>query len=352
MELSLFFFAADARPESLGGRYDLLLDAARFADDNGFAAVWTPERHFHPFGGLYPNPSVTGAAAAAVTRRVGIRGGSVVLPLHDPLRVAEEWSVVDNLSGGRVGLAFAPGWHAHDFALRPEAYASRKARTYDGIEVVRSLWRGEPVTRRSGTGEELHVRTLPPPVQRELPVWIASGGDPGSFRKAGELRANLLTHLLSQSVPQLAGKISVYRQARAQADGGAGHVTLMLHTHLGADTESVREAVREPFSSYLRTSADLMTGPPAGGRALTERELDFLVRQSFDRYFGGAALFGTAETAARMLDRLRGAGVDEVACLIDFGMAPDATWDSLALLARLCAAAPATPPHCSGGGRR
>ena len=62
--------------------YRLLLDGARFADAHGFAAVWTPERHFHAFGGLYPNPAVTGAAVAAVTSRVSIRAGSVVLPLH------------------------------------------------------------------------------------------------------------------------------------------------------------------------------------------------------------------------------------------------------------------------------
>ena len=85
--------------------------------------MWTPERHFHPFGGLYPNPALTSAAVAAVTKRVGLRAGSVVLPLHNPLRCAEEWSVVDNLSDGRVGLSFASGWHASDFALMPQNFA-------------------------------------------------------------------------------------------------------------------------------------------------------------------------------------------------------------------------------------
>ena len=61
----------------------------------------------HRFGGLYPNPSVAGAALAAITERVDIRAGSCVLPLHDPIRVAEEWSLVDNLSNGRVGISFA-----------------------------------------------------------------------------------------------------------------------------------------------------------------------------------------------------------------------------------------------------
>ena len=64
--------------------------------------VWTPERHLHAFGGLFPSSSVISAALAASTQRIRIRAGSVVLPLHSPIRVAEEWSVVDNLSTGRV----------------------------------------------------------------------------------------------------------------------------------------------------------------------------------------------------------------------------------------------------------
>ena len=74
----------------------------------------------------YPNPSVTSAALAMVTERIALRAGSVVAPLHHPLRIAEEWSVVDNLSAGRVGLSLASGWNPVDFALRPEAYADRQ----------------------------------------------------------------------------------------------------------------------------------------------------------------------------------------------------------------------------------
>src|SRR5882757_8323166 len=125
MDFSLFYFANDSTAPGTN-RYQLLLDGARFADANDFAAVWTPERHFHSFGGLYPNPAVTGAAVAAVTERVGIRAGSVVAPLHHPARIAEEWSVVDNLSHGRVGISFASGWHAADFVFQPENYPDRK----------------------------------------------------------------------------------------------------------------------------------------------------------------------------------------------------------------------------------
>jgi len=164
MDLSLFFFADNAA--SGAGCYDLLLESAKFADDNGFAAVWTPERHFHAFGGRYPNPAVVGAALAAATRRIGIRAGSVVAPLHHPARIAEEWSVVDNISGGRVGVSFASGWHDVDFVLRPENYASRKAVMTETLDTVRRLWRGEEVAFADAQGDPRPVRIFPTPVQR------------------------------------------------------------------------------------------------------------------------------------------------------------------------------------------
>ncbi|HEY0172712.1 MAG TPA: aminotransferase class III-fold pyridoxal phosphate-dependent enzyme, partial [Pyrinomonadaceae bacterium] len=88
-------------------KYDLLIEGARFADRHGFEAVWIPERHFHAFGGLSPAPSVVAAALARETERICLRAGSVVLPLHHAVRVAEEWAVVDNLSRGRAGVSFA-----------------------------------------------------------------------------------------------------------------------------------------------------------------------------------------------------------------------------------------------------
>src|SRR5690606_11344311 len=91
VDFSLFYFAADSGEHKGKDLYRLLLDGARFADVHDFRAVWVPERHFHTFGGAYPNPSVLAGAVAAVTDNVEIRAGSVVLPLQDPLRVAEVW---------------------------------------------------------------------------------------------------------------------------------------------------------------------------------------------------------------------------------------------------------------------
>jgi natural product biosynthesis luciferase-like monooxygenase protein len=209
-----------------------LMEGARFADENGFEAVWTPERHFHAFGGLYPNPSVTSAALAGITKRVKIRAGSVVLPLHHPVRVAEEWAFVDRLSGGRTGISFAAGWHQRDFILAPENYAQAKDAMFREIETVRKLWRGEAVSYPDGKGTPAEIRILPRPSQAELPVWVTAAGNVETFRMAGERGFNLLTHLLGQSLDQLSEKIAAYRSALEASgrDPASGRITLMLHT--------------------------------------------------------------------------------------------------------------------------
>ena len=334
IDFSLFYFASD---ESQGGdKYRLLMEGARFADQHGFSAIWTPERHFHAFGGLFPNPSVTSAALAMITKNVRIRAGSVVLPLHDPVRVAEEWAVVDQLSQGRVGISFASGWHDRDFVFAPENYPDRKKIMLRDMETVRALWRGESIVRRSGSGKEVKVSLFPRPVQAELPVWLTAGGDPQTFRMAGESGVNLLTHLLGQSLDDLKAKIAIYRDG-FQKSGmpGNGHVTLMLHAFVGNSDEEVEALVRTPFCNYLKSSVDLMKQVAKGlgeefqNVTLTEADLSALIEHAFDRYFRTSGLFGTPETCLAIVQKLKEMGVEEIACLVDFGIDSETVLNNL-----------------------
>jgi natural product biosynthesis luciferase-like monooxygenase protein/FkbM family methyltransferase len=338
MDFSLFYFASDS-DEAVEDKYRLLIEGAKFADQHGFLAVWTPERHFHAFGGLYPNPSVTGAALAAITERVQIRAGSVVLPLHNPIRVAEEWALVDNLSKGRVGVSFASGWHAADFVFAPENYTARHEVMMRQLEIVRRLWRGEAAPFKGGADGDVEVRIRPRPVQPELPVWITSGGNPETFRAAGAAGANLLTHLLGQSVEQLAEKIAIYRKAWRKHPAGPerGHVTLMLHTFIADDMDVVREKAQKPFCNYLVSSIDLAKGllrslGHEDGAELSAEDLEALLLHSFNRYYETSGLFGTPETCLKMVSKLKRIGVDEIACLIDFGIDVESVMSSLACL--------------------
>ena len=339
MEFSLFYFANDDQNLEASERYKLLLEGAKFADSHGFTAVWTPERHFHEFGGVYPNPAVAGAAIAAITKNVQIRAGSVVLPLHDELRIAEEWAFVDNISDGRVGISFASGWQPNDFVLAPDSYNDRKAIMTQGIETIRKLWRGDAIKRKDGLNQIIDVKTFPRPLQTELPLWLTAAGNPDTFRLAGEMGMGVLSHLLGNSIEELAEKINVYRQAWLESGhSGEGHVTLMLHTFIGEDLDAVREKVREPLCKYLKSSMELVLKMAEGMNLSTEidqmkpDDRQAVIDYAFNRYFETSGLLGSPEKCHQLIDRLQEIGVDEVACLIDFGIDVESVLSSLNLL--------------------
>ena len=239
----LFYFAADAADAT--GAYRLLVEGAKFADRNGFDAVWTPERHFHEFGGLYPSPAVTSAALATVTERIQIRAGSVVLPLHDPIRVAEEWAVVDNLSGGRVGLSFASGWHANDFALAPGQL--RRPPGGDGAPASKRCapcGAASSVRVRNGDGRrDRRAHAAPPGAARAADVdrlgW--QHRHVPQRRHDGRQRAHQHARPEHRRAAREAGQRTGRRGLRPVIRR-RGVATVMLHTFIGPDTEAVRGA--------------------------------------------------------------------------------------------------------------
>jgi natural product biosynthesis luciferase-like monooxygenase protein len=350
MQFGLFMWGNDDAPGR--SKYKLMLEGAKYFDDNNFDAVWTPERHFSAFGGPYPNPAVTSAAIAAITKKIKIRSGSIVAPLHHPIRIAEDWAVVDNLSDGRIGLSFAAGWQPNDFIIKPENHKNNKDIMLEHIETVKKLWRGEKVAFENPMGNLVDIVTLPRPVQKELPVWLTTAGNPETYRQAGAKGVNVLTHLLGQSIEELAEKIRIYRQARAQAgfDPATGQVTLMLHTFVGKSDDEVRELVRDPMKDYLRSAMKLVLDfawsfpafkRPGGAdsnpddidlKSLTDEESDTILDFAFERYFETSGLFGTTATCAKMIDKCKAAGVNEIACLLDFGVETEKVMAGLPLL--------------------
>ncbi|MDZ4392368.1 MupA/Atu3671 family FMN-dependent luciferase-like monooxygenase [Cypionkella sp.] len=353
MDFSLYYWGNDdgAGPK----KYELLLEGAKFADSHGFCAVWTPERHFHAFGGPYPNPSVTGAAVAAVTKNIGVRAGSCVMPLHHPARIAEEWAVIDNLTNGRAGLAVASGWHPDDFVLRPEnTPPNNKAAMFAAADQVRRLWRGEKVGFPTANGEVFELISQPRPVSKELPLWVTTAGNPDTWREAGAIGANVLTHLLGQSIDEVAGKIKLYHQALREAghDPANHTVTLMLHCYIARDREHAREVSRGPMKDYLRSAAALIKQyawafpafkKPQGVsnpmqidlQTLSTEETEAILDFAFQRYFEESGLFGTVEDALARVEQLKRIGVGEVACLIDYGIAPEKVMEGLYPLAEV-----------------
>lgn len=325
---SLYFFAS-ARSMRPDAYYRFVLEASARADRAGLHAVWLPERHFVDFGGFTPNPAVLAGAVAGGTERLHIRAGSVAAPLHHPVRISEDWSMVDQLSGGRAGISFASGWHPDDFVLATTEYTARRDTTLRTIEQVRAHWRGERVSHATTAGGDVEVRTYPAPVQKELPVWLTAAGSPATFEAAGRAGYGIMTGLLGQPLSALRDGIAHYRRAwREAGHAGSGDVVVMVHSHI-SDRPDLESFLRPAMHGYLRDFRS-QTGA-------SEADSETLLESAYLNFLDGPSLLGSSAKARSVLARIADAGADEVGHLVDFGLPAD---DILAALPELFALSP------------
>lgn len=171
---------------SFGREYREMLDLVRLAESLGFDAAWVSEHHGTSDGYL-PSLLAMLAAFAASTERIALGTGVVLAPLHDPLRLAEDAAVVDNLSDGRLILGLGLGWREEEFRMLRVPIAERGARLEETIEVLRRAWGGR---RFSFDGDVFHydrVRVSPPAARPDGPPIFLGGYARAAVRRAGRL---------------------------------------------------------------------------------------------------------------------------------------------------------------------
>lgn len=342
MAFSFLFFSDLREDVSNAEKYHFMRDVTVFADREGFEAVYIPERHFSEFGSIYANPAVMASYLIPQTSRIRLRTAGVSVPLHHPAEVVENWAMNDVLSSGRIDLGFGSGWSFDDFVLAPDAYDERRNICNDRIPLIQQLWRGEAVTFPGPQGKDVTIRVFPRPVQPELRVWMLVAQNEEGFRYAGRHGYNVFTMLYGYNLDALRTKIAAYRRARQEAGlrPDEGVVTLMLHTMIDADPMAVERAVERPFKQYIKTALkahvkaaqDAKVERAAG---LGEEEEEKMLAYAYQRYSRTGALFGTIEQGASMVNEAIAAGVNEIACLVDFGVDYQAVKGSLPYLKEL-----------------
>ncbi len=164
--------------------YRETLHQAAYAEQLGFSSIWLSEHHFSEEGYLPALMAMLGALAERTSRA---RLGTAVLlaPLHHPLRLAEDFAVIDQLSGGRLDVGLAPGYKPDEFAVLGVPKRERGARTNETIEILQRAWRGEPFSYAGQHFQFENVVIGPPPVQRPgPPIWVGGNSLAAAHRAA------------------------------------------------------------------------------------------------------------------------------------------------------------------------
>lgn len=299
------------------------------AESLGFDSVWPAEHHFSEYG-YCASPQVSLAAVAAKTKRIRLGTGVVVLPFHNPIRVAEDFAFLDLMSDGRVDLGLGRGYQPMEykgFGLGDKQAESREM-FEEGVNLIRQCWTQERVTFKGKYyhAEDLMVR--PKPLQLPHPPIYMANLSPASFRITGRLGLNVLTSgAFGLSADQARQGIADYRAGRAEVglDPMGGKIILMLKTYTGDTMDGARKDYEGPSLWYHRTIAKYVA-PPAGQAAIASYEAYAAARDraaeiSFDRLVNSPLMVvGDVDHCVEKLTKvIREYGFDEMLCWTRIG---------------------------------
>ncbi|HTS33169.1 MAG TPA: LLM class flavin-dependent oxidoreductase [Thermoplasmata archaeon] len=310
MKLSAFTVVDDLGPAR--DRYGEVLDLATTAESAGLAGIWVAEHHFNP-SGLCPSPPVLLAACAGRTRRIRLGALVSVLPFHRAVDVAEEYSLLDRLSGGRVNLGLGSGYISTEFEGFGVDPGSRHERFDRAYSTVLDAMAGREVVLGEAGSRPVRLNVLPVQAPHP-PLWIAvqrREAIPFVARRGTSIA--LIPYATVTDRAELAEEVREYRAALPA--GSRAEVAVALHLYVGPEPERARRAYHDYLQARLSTQSTHY-------QAKTARDPHHASAEALER--AGFALFGPAEDVVPRLRRFGEIGVDEVLGIFDFGgLSPD-----------------------------
>jgi alkanesulfonate monooxygenase SsuD/methylene tetrahydromethanopterin reductase-like flavin-dependent oxidoreductase (luciferase family) len=312
--------------------YASWLEQALAAERLGYDTLWATEHHFRDFGGMLPNPQVLIAALAAVTQRIRFGTAVSILPLHHPIRIAEDMAMLDNISGGRIDVGVGRGMPHLEYDVYGADWPTAQDYVEEEVAILRGAW-----TERPFIWESEHYRypkpmnVMPPPVQQpHPPVWMTANREESHFRWIGQQGLNLLT--LPWVLPEYEISrrlIGAYREALAEGghDPSRYEVLAMFPTHVAETDEEARLAAKH-WSNWTT-------------QAFGERGSEILKTLDYDRVVAESrCIFGSPEECRQHVRRLsEELGITHVATVQHFGGMPqERVLESMRLFANEVAA--------------
>ncbi len=255
------------------------------AEDLGYDSVLISEHHLVA-NGYFPAPFVTMSAIAMKTQRMRIGSGVLLLPLYDPLHVAEHGAVLDHVSGGRFTLGVGYGYRQEEFDAFGVSLDDRPSRMREGIEAIRALWTQPEANYRGEHFRYENVTLRPLPLQKpHPPIWMASKA-PGAVAAAARLAEAWFADPITP-LSVLKDRLVVYRKALAkQGKPTEGYEFPLMREVYCAETdeqawEEARDGVLAAYREYLDWGHLLDDEgnpvPPGDARALETLRPRFII---------------------------------------------------------------------------
>jgi alkanesulfonate monooxygenase SsuD/methylene tetrahydromethanopterin reductase-like flavin-dependent oxidoreductase (luciferase family) len=255
-------------PDFYRGMFDQIVELEKL----GFDQAWVTEHHFGGYGGTLPHPPTFLAAASQMTSRIRLGVAVAVLPLHNPLELAEAYAMTDVISNGRLDFGIGKGSEPVEYRKFGASRDEATQRFSESAEIIRQAWSDAPVNFRGEFYSYENVNILPKPVQRPHPrIWVAATRSEETFRWAGAMGYDLMTvPFVHPSTEALRDLVKIYRDALARSghDFVARQVLGKFHVYV---SDSFEHGMREA-APFMKNYSDLHHAADPT-RRLTERDI-------------------------------------------------------------------------------
>lgn len=284
--------------------YSHWLEQFDAAEDLGFDSLWVTEHHFRYFGGMTPNPQLLLAAAAQRTKRMRLGTAVTLLPMHHPIRIAEDFAMVDLVSRGRLNFGAGRGMHPLEYLVFGYDWNNAQKRLPEALDIVLRAWSGEEFEWQSDHYRFPRLRVYPRPFQKpHPPVYVTANRDPESFAMVGRRGHHLMTlpWLFTNEIQRT--RVELYFDAlRAGGHSIDGkEVFVMYPAYVGESDAEARTDVIDHWNRWRGFALEALgLGPDKGEayrRVVGHLDYDAMVRDS-------RGVFGGPETCVRILKRI------------------------------------------------
>ena len=309
------------------------IELAEYADEVGFSSIWFAEHHFSEYG-VMPSTQVFGSYIAARTKKIRIGAGVVVLPFHNPVRVAEEFALLDIVSGGRLDFGVGRGYQPMEFRGYGIPFEESRDRFDESLEIIQQAWDDGKVNFKGKHYQYENLTIRPQPIQTPTPPFFGASFNADTIKFQAEKKMNLLfTPLSAQGYHIDEYKEILEKKGEKVADYRIGSLAFV---YIDEDREKALNDFEEPCMWYFRSFTKMIPSkeyPTDEGYYVNLHEMLATWIDSYDRGeatfkdfvekspFAHAFLVGDPEYVSQKLELLleRYNGITDLLCWTRLG---------------------------------